>query len=325
MKAVVLAEFGPAEVLQATDAEDPQPGPDEVLIETHAVGVNFADTKAREGLYPVGVEPPLILGMEVAGTVRAVGSEVRSVREGDRVAAFTGRGGYAELATAKAQLTWSVPESVDLDEAVAVPLAGVTAYNTLTLAGRLQPEESVLVHSAAGGVGSTAVQIARALGARQIIGTVGTEEKERLAREAGCDDVIVRDRDDLAERARELTEDRGVDLALDPIAGPLFPSTLDCVADFGRLVVFGTSGGSPGSVTTDLLHQRNRAVIGYSNGGHVRGRPQVLSAAGEALLGLLEKSEVKIRVGGEYPFDEAPEAHRALESGQTLGKLLLRP
>ena len=237
MKAVVVPRTGGAEVLSYRDVPDPVPADDEILIRVSASALNFADILVREGTYHAGSPPPLVPGMDVSGTIEAVGlgAADTGLEVGQRVAATMGEGGYAELVAARVGLVWPLPEGIDFEAGAAFPTAGITAYNVLTLAGRLAPGETVLIHSAAGGVGTTIAQIARMLGAGLVIGTVGTVAKARVAREAGCDEVLVRDQDDFAERVNELTDNRGADVIADPVAGETLERGIGCLAPFGRL------------------------------------------------------------------------------------------
>lgn len=325
MKAVVLPRYGAPEVLSYEDAPDPVPGEGEVLVRVAAASVNFADVLLRVGKYHQGAAPPTIPGLDVGGTIVEVGPGVTSLAVGDRVAAGLAGGGYAELAVAKQSLVWKLPEGIGSEEGAAFPIAGITAYNVLTLAGRLQPGESVVVHSAAGGVGTTAAQLARILGAGLVIGTVGDAAKAAAARDAGCDHVIVRGEKDVVARVNELTGGAGADLILDSVAGETLTRDLDCLAPFGRLVAFGISSGTPGQALSNQLHPLNRAVIGYSSGHYRRYRPDALRPAAEAVLGLLAAGRLRLVVGHRFPLAEAAQAHALIESRASVGKILLLP
>jgi NADPH:quinone reductase len=325
MKAVVVTQFGGPEVLAWQEVPAPTPGPGQVLIRTEATGVNFADIKTRMGTYHGAGKPPVIPGLDVAGRIAAVGPGVTGFQEGERVAAFCNVGGYAEYVAVPALLTWAVPEEIDLAQAAAFPTVGVTAYNLLTLAGRLTPGETVLVHAAAGGVGSTAVQLAKLLGAGTVIGTVGNDAKADLARSLGCDHVINYRREPFAARVGELTGAAGADLILDAVAGEVFESSLSCLAPFGRLIMYGISSGVAGTARSDQLHSTNRAVIGYSSGHYRRHRPQALVPAGDTVLRYMREGRLRFVIGGRFPMSEAAEAHRLIESRQSVGKILLLP
>ena len=321
----MLPRYGGPEVLSYQDVPDPVPGPGEVLVRVAAASVNFADAKLRVGAYHAGSEPPTIPGFDVAGTVAAVGPGVTAVAVGDRVAAGLTGGGYAELAVAKDSLVWRLPEAVATEQGAAFPIAGITAYNILALAGRLQPGETVVVHSAAGGVGSTAAQVARALGAGRIIGTVGDAAKAAAARAAGCDEVLVRGEGDWVERVNALTGGAGADVILDGIAGDVLTRGMACLAPFGRMVAYGISSGEPGQALSSQLHPVNRAVVGYSSGHFRKLRPQALRPAAEAVLALLAEGRLRFAISERLPLAQAAQAHLLIESGTSTGKILLEP
>lgn len=325
MKAVVITAIGGPEVLDYHDQPDPRPGQGEVLIKTEATSVNFADILMREGRYHAPVTPPAIPGLDVTGTVVQVGPGVGGVQAGQRVSAFSGRGTYAEYVVAPAVLTWPVPEGVDVEAAAAFPTLGITAYNLLTLVTRLQEGESVLIHAAAGGVGTTAVQLARFLGAGTVIGTVGSDEKRALPAELGCNHIINYRQEDFANRVMELTEGRGVDIILDSVAGPSFGKNFECLAPFGRLGVYGIASGEPGRVASDQLHSSNRAVLGYSSGHYRHHRPKALRPPGDAVIELLRLGKLRFIIGGRFPLREAAAAQELVESRRSTGKVLLFP
>ncbi len=325
MKAVVVTRNGGPEVLDYGEVRDPEPAEGEILVRVAAAALSFADILVRKGSYHAGSPPPVVPGMDIAGTVERAGAaaERAGFEPGRRVAALVGEGGYAELATARLGQAWLLPDELDLPSAAAFPVAGITAYNVLTLAGRLAPGDTVLVHSAAGGVGSLLVQLARALGAGIVIGTVGAPEKAEAARTAGCDAVVVRGEEDFAEATNRLTDGRGADLVADPIAGETLERGLSCLAPFGRLVAFGIASGEPGQVPSNALHPLNRAVVGYSTGHYRRLRPDVLQPAAEAVLELLAQRRIELVIGARYPLEQAAVAQQALESGSSTGKILL--
>jgi NADPH2:quinone reductase len=322
----VTGNGGP-EMLSYREVPDPAPGPDEVLVRVAASSLNYADVLVRQGTYHLSPPPPFVPGMDVAGTVEAVGAEAAALglAPGQRVAATMGEGGYAELATAKAELVWPLPAGVDLEAGAAFPTAGITAYNVLTLAGRLAPGETVLVHSAAGGVGTTIARLARILGAGLVIGTVGGADKVAVARDAGCDEVVVRGAENFVERTNELTRGAGADLIADPIAGETLERGIGCLAPFGRLVAFGIAAGEPGRAPSNALHPTNRAVVGYSTGHYRRWRPERLQVAAGAVLDLLASGRLGLLVGARFPLEQAEAAQRLLESGSSTGKILLVP
>ncbi len=202
----------------------------------------------------------------------------------------------------------------------------MTAFNVLTLAGRLSPGESVLVQAAAGGVGSTAVQLAKRLGAGLVIGTVGSDEKAALVRELGADHVINYRREQLAPRVHELTNSADLDLILDSVGGgPMFDAGLRCLAPGGRTVVFGHTSGEPGHAPTNILQEENRAVIGYRGRAYLKRRPEVMVQAANAMLKRAADGEIRLVIGGRFALSDATAAHRCVESRENVGKILLFP
>jgi len=323
MHAIVVERTGGPEVLTWQARPDPTPGPDEVTIRVTASGVNFADIQRRRGGYRGG-PPPFTPGLDCAGTVLAVGVGVTEFRVGQRVAAFPEDGGYTEIARAKTVLTYALPDTVP-DEAGASLTMLVTAYNLLVHAARLQKGESVLITAAAGGVGTIAIQMARAMVAGSILAVAGGPEKLAVARDSGANVTIDHLSDDIAARVKDATEGVGADVVLDSVAGELFATIFPVLAPFGRYAVYGMASGSPGQVTSDALHMSNRAVIGYSTGGYRALRPAALRPGVWGALELVASGAVKVLVGASYPLREAAEAQRFVESRASHGKVLLIP
>jgi NADPH:quinone reductase len=320
MKAIVIEQFGAPDVLQLKEREAPQPNPDQIAIKVSVTSVNFADTMWRTGR--PGAKVPFTPGLDCAGTVAAVGANVRDFKVGQRVAAFADGGSYAEIALARPVLSYAIPDGVSDEDACGLVVL-VTAWNLLTLAGRLAAGESVLVHAAAGGVGSTAIQLARHMGAKKIVATVGNMEKAEYARKCGAD--VVLSADDFASGTKDATEGRGVDIILDSVAGAGFPMSLEVLAPFGRYVNFGNAGGAPGTVQTNQLHATNRAAIGYSSGHYRAARPEALRPAVEGTYQAIAEKKLKVLVSKTYPLREAADAHRYIESRKSFGKILLKP
>jgi NADPH2:quinone reductase len=322
MRAVVVSELGPPEVLQLRTLPEPEAGPGELLIRPIFVSVNFADVKARLGSYHGAGKPPFVPGLDAAGEIVAVGAGVRGFEPGQLVAAATEDGSYAEIVRAKEELTYRVPTGVDPREAAGM-IVLMTAYNVLIEKGGLERGETVLVHGAAGGVGTVLLQLAKRFGAGRVIGAVGSEEKRELAGRYGADTVVMGRDGELVARLREAAPD-GVDLILDPVAGEHFAAGLELLAPFGRVVVYGNAGGH-GEFVTGPLHSANRAVIGYSSGHYRKNRPAGVRKAALAMLELLAAGEISVPVSRVFPLEEAAEAHRLIESRRSTGKLLLEP
>ena len=323
MKAIVFAETGGPEVLTLADAPQPSARPGSVLIKNHAIGVNFADTRFRQGLYTVKPKLPDIPGMEAAGVVEAVGEGVTNVRPGMRVAAFTSRA-YAEYCVSPSFMVIPLPDSVSFVDGAAFLIQVLTAYHLLHTVDSTGPGRSVLVHSAAGGVGLAAVQLARAAGAR-VFGTVSSDAKLGLAKEAGADAVINYVKDKFADEVLRLTGDRGVDLILDAVGKPTVEEGLRCLAPFGHLVLYGRAGGAPDPVNLSTLSPKSQKVSAFSLPTLTRGFPDKTRESAERCFALLRDGRLKLHVARTFPLAQAAEAHRYLESRQSTGKLILVP
>ncbi|HXF34344.1 MAG TPA: zinc-binding dehydrogenase [Candidatus Acidoferrales bacterium] len=322
MHAIVVDAVGEPSVLQWKEVPDPKPGPGQVAIKVTLTSVNFADVQQRRGTGAGVAKTPFTPGLDCMGTVLALGEGVKDLRVGQRVSASPDAGSYAEIVVARDVLTVPVDDAIS-DEAAASSTVLVTAYNLLTLVGRLQRGESVLIHAAAGGVGSTAVQMAKQLGVGKIFATAGGEQKLKIARDLGADVAIDYVKDDFAKAIADATGGTGVDVVLDAVGGDVFVKGLPVLANFGRYCVYGQSSGSPGSLTTDLLHRSNRAVLGYSSGHYRRNRPAAIRPAIEAALKMAKDGKVKILDGGRFPLRDAAKAHQLVESRASTGRLFL--
>jgi NADPH2:quinone reductase len=309
-------EFGGPEVLRLADAPEPVAGPGEVLVDVTLAGVNFADTHQRRNEYLAASELPLVPGAEVAGVRRDTG---------ERVVALTGgRGGYAEVAAVPAAHAFGVPDGVDDRAALALLLQGLTAWHLLRTSGRVAVGESVVVHAAAGGTGSLAVQLARPLcGAGRVIATASTDEKRALALELGADAAIATQAEGLTDRLIAANDGRPVDIVLDAVGGEVFDASLEALAPFGRLVTYGVSGGATNTVNTRRLMRASRTVTGFWF-RHCLERPDELLATPVAdLLQRAARGELRVVVGGVYRLADAAQAQVDLAERRTTGKLLL--
>ncbi len=324
MKAVVVTAFGGPEVLQINEVNLPVIKPNQVLIRVEATSVNFADIKSRYGNYHGASAPPFIPGLDAAGVIEAIGSDVQQLQPGQRVIAFAKAGSYAEYIAADEALTFGLPDNVAFDTAAACPIVSFTAYKLLADVGRLAPGETVLIHAAAGGVGTTAIQLAKLLGAGRVIGTVGNKSKMATALEAGADHVISYQDEDFAEQVKGLTEGRGADVVLDSIAGRVSEKSLDCLAMYGRLVHFGNASGEVGHFQTKDLHASCRSVLGFSLGTTRKERPELLQGTADKVLGYLAEGRLHMKIGKRFSLDEAQAAHQLVESRQSTGKVLLQ-
>jgi len=324
MKAVQLKEYGGPEVLNLVDIERPVPKGHEVLIEIKAIGVNYADTARREGQYVVKTPLPFIPGAEIAGIVAEVGENVTKVKPGTRIVTLIESGGYAEFALADERALIPIPEQLNFHTAAALPLQGLSAYHILKTMGRLEKGESVLVHAAAGGVGTIAVQLAKLFGAGKIIATASSDEKLALAREMGADVLINYTEPDWEKQVIEATDGKGVNVALEMVGGEVFNKTVRCLATFGRLVIFGAASGEQSRFYPSSLMARNQSVIGFFLPQIMRKQELLLPSLVE-LLTYLGEGKLKLTIGGVFPLEEAAQVHTLLQSRKTQGKLILEP
>jgi NADPH:quinone reductase len=324
MKAIQVSEFGESDVLELVEAEKPSPSEDEVLIEVKAAGVNYADTMRRRNQYLEETPLPFVPGSEVAGVAAEVGADVEEVSEGDRVVTLLGIGGYAGYVAAPARNLIPIPDGMDFDEAAAIPLQGLTAYHVLKTSGMLEEGESVLVHAAAGGVGTYAVQMAKLMGASLVIATASTQEKLDLAKNLGADVLIDYTEEDWPDEVLEATNGEGVDVILEMVGGDFIQKNLECLAAFGRMVVYGSASGDRGTLTPMDLMLYNQVVAGFYL-PRLMTRPELFGPSLEEMLGWLSSGDLQLTIGARYPLEQAGEAHDALEGRQTTGKIVLNP
>ena len=324
MKAIKVEGFGDPEVLQYVDVERREPGEGEVLIEVRSAGVNYADTMRRRDQYVEAQDLPFIPGSEVAGIVAEVGDGVDDVSTGDRVVTLLGTGGYAEYAVAPAGSLIPLPEALDFDRAAAIPLQGLTAYHCIKTSGALKEGESVLVHAAAGGVGTLSVQTAKLLGAGTVIATASSEEKLDLARSLGADVLIDYTEEDWPEKVRGATEGKGADIILEMVGSEFPEKNLKCLNVFGRMVVFGAASGERGTIVPAALMKRCHAVVGFYL-PQIMTRPDLFVPSLEEVLAWISSGKLQLTIGGTYSLENAADAHSDLEGRQTTGKLLLNP
>ena len=323
MKAIVFDRVGGPEVLALVDVPKPEVRAGGVLIKSRTIGVNFADTRFRQGQYAVPAKPPDTPGMEAAGVIEAVGAGVTNLRPGMRVAAFTSKA-YAEYCLSPSFMVVPLPDSVSFNDGAAFLIQVLTAYHLLHTVDSTGPGQTVLVHSAAGGVGLAAVQLAKAAGAR-VFGTVSSDDKVALAKSSGADAIINYTRDKFADEVLRLTDGRGVDLILDAVGKPTFEEGLRCLAPFGHLALYGRSGGATDPLNVATLSPKSVKVSGFSLPTITRNFPDKTRESAERCFALLREGKLKLHIGKIFPLAEAAEAHRYLESRQSTGKLLLIP
>ena len=323
MKAVVVTKSGGPEVLVLRDVEVPEPGPGEVLIAVNTAGVNYADIKARTtGIYQ-GRHPPIIPGLDVAGTILRTGTDVTHLKEGQRVIAFPRTGSYAERTVADGQLTFPIPDDLDFETAAAFPVVSGAAYGTIAVAARLQHGESILIHSPAGGVGSTAIQIAKSLGASMIIGGSGSTWKKEKILSLGADQIVDTSNPGYPGHVKELTSGAGVDVILNPIGPKSLKKDLQCLAPFGRMVLYGNMSGGNCKLDAVRMYKSNQSLLGFSFGHRRKHRPETIGEIMQPIMDMVVNNRIQILIDKHLPLEQAAEAHRRIEERKNLGKILL--
>jgi NADPH2:quinone reductase len=322
MKAIRIDSPGGPETMRLVEVPDPKPREGEALVRIDAAGVNFIDVYHRSGAYPLSF--PLVPGQEGAGTVVEVGAGVTEVSAGDRVAFASGSGTYAEIAAVPAARLVRVPDGVSTRQAAAVMLQGMTAHYLATSTYALKPGDACLVHAAAGGVGLLLCQIAKRRGAR-VLGTISTEEKARLAREAGADETILYREQDFVAEVRRRTGGAGVQVVYDGVGRDTFEQGLECLAARGTMVLFGQASGPVPPIDPQILNRKGSLYLTRPTIVHyTRTRAELKERAGD-VLGWVAEGKLTVRIFRELPLAQAGEAHRLLESRATAGKLLLIP
>ncbi|MGO9028258.1 MAG: synaptic vesicle VAT-1 family membrane protein [Acidimicrobiales bacterium] len=340
MRQVVIPRYGGPEVLTVREVDDPEPAPDEVRIRVAGAGVNFADISARAGLYPDAPSPPpMVVGYEVAGELDRVGKAVDGLAVGDRVIALTRFGGYSDVVTVPSSQVAKVHVGADLVEAAGIPVTFLTSYVMLNHLGSVRPGDTVLIHSAGGGVGLSALQLARNLGA-VTIGTASAGKHERL-RQHGLDHAIDYRTQDFEAEVLRITGGRGVDVALDAQGGTSFRKSYRCLAPMGRLFCFGLAAGNAPSrgqawrtlpkalATTPVFHPlqlmgANKGVFGV-NMGHLWGEQDRIGRFLGELAAMWERGDIAPVIDSTFPFDRAGQAHEQLGQARNFGKVVLTP
>ncbi|MCU1593997.1 MAG: NADPH:quinone oxidoreductase family protein [Frankiales bacterium] len=313
MRAIQITEFGGPEVLKLVDLPDPVAGGGMVLVDVDSAGINYADTHQVENSYLAPASLPMIPGAEVVGRLE----------DGRRVSAMAMGGGYCEKALVHPGLVFALPEAVSDGEALSLMIQGLTAWHLLRTCTHLQPGESVVVHAAAGGVGTLAIQLAKHWGAGNVIAVASTQDKLQLAKELGADNVVLAGVEDLKAALENANGGKKVDIVLEMVGGPTFDASLAALAPFGRLATFGmASRVPPKAVSAGELMSRSRAVIGFWL-AHCFGNPDMLQPQMRELLNMVVAGTLKPLVGGTYALGDAAQAHEALRSRGSIGKLIL--
>jgi synaptic vesicle membrane protein VAT-1 len=339
MRAIQIQRAGDTSVLKVVELPDPLPAAGEVRVRTAFAGLNFAEVMARKGLYPDAPKTPCVMGYEVAGTVEAIGRDVTGVSVGDRVTVLCRFGGHAELVCVPEAQVFRIPDSMSFEQAAALPVNYLTAYHMLFRVHRLLPGDTVLVHMAAGGVGTAALQLCRTVSDVTTIGTASAAKHE-FVRSHGCDHAIDYRTMDYVHETMRLTGGLGVDLVLDALGGPDWKKGYSLLRAGGLLIAFGWANMSQGAkrnllkVAAELVKQPifsaasmmsdNRGVAGV-NMGHLWHESERIREEAMALFALFEQGKIAPHVDSVYPFSEAAAAHTRLESGKSVGKVLLQP
>ncbi len=322
MKAIQVKQVGGPEVMELVDLSIPQPKSNEAVVKLSAAGVNFIDVYNREGRYKIPL--PFVLGQEGAGVVTALGGDVKSIKVGDRVAWASQLGAYAEYAAVPAERLVPVPKGTSDRDAAAAMLQGMTAHYLSHSTYPLKRGDTALIHAAAGGVGLFLVQMAHNIGAR-VIGTVSTDEKAKLARDAGADDVILYTQTDFETETKHLTGGKGVDVVYDSVGKTTFEKGLNLLRPRGMMVLFGGSSGAVPPFDLIVLSQKGSLYLTRPTLGHYTAtRDELLERSG-AVFDMIAKGKLTLRIEHTYPLAEAQKAHRDLEGRKTTGKLLLIP
>ncbi len=322
MKSIRVSRTGGPEVLEVAEIPTPQPKAGDAVVKVHFAGVNSIDGQFRDGSLRTPL--PFVPGQEGAGTVTAVGSQAKSLKIGDRVAWSGTLGSYAEFVAVPEEHLVPVPSSVSDEQAAAAMMQGLTAHYLVNDAHKLKSGETALVHAAAGGVGLLLVQMARAVGAR-VIGTVSSEEKGVLAREAGADEVIVFTRQDFEGEVKRLTSGKGVDVVYDGVGKATFEKNLNVMRLRGMLVLYGMSSGPVPPVDPAKLSEKGSLYMARTTLAHFTATREELLARTSAVFGMIADGKLTVKIAKKYPLTEAAQAHRDMEARKLAGKLLLVP
>lgn len=324
MKAVVTEGEGGPEVMRIGEAPTPEAGEGEVLIRIAASAVNRADTQQRKGAYPPPPGESEIMGLECAGVIEALGPGVDGWKTGDRVMTLLGGGGYAAFAKAPAGTLLAVPEGFSMTEAAAIPEVFLTAYLNIFREAGLKASETLLMHGGASGVGTAAIQLAKALGPSDVIVTVGSEDKAEACKALGADHAILYKQEDFSDRVLEITEKNGADVILDHIGGGYFQQNMACLAVYGRLVIIGLMGGAKSEINIGRMMVKRQRVIGsVLRARSVDEKCALTESFRNEALGLFAAGELKPVIHEVLPLDDIVKAHELMESNANTGKIIL--
>lgn len=319
MRAIHISSLDGPSAVQAVDVPQPEPGPDQVLIRVRAAGVSFPEVLQTRGLYQIQPPLPFVPGSEVAGEI-VTAPEGSGLAPGDRVVSMVLLGGFAEYAVAQADMAFPLPDSVSFEQAASIPLNYLTAYFGLVQRGRMIEGESVLVHGAAGGIGTAAIQVAKAFGAGRVVAVTSTPEKGEVATAAGADEVV------LADGFKDVVKaSGGVDIVVDPVGGDRFTDSLRCLKEEGRLLVIGFTAGDIPEVRVNRLLLNNISVVGVGWGAYVLKRQGLIREEWDALLPHLASGVIVPPIGATFGLEDASDALLTLDERRATGKVLLTP
>lgn len=326
MRAVVIHEFGPLESHKLEVVADPRPGPDEVLIDVHAIGVNFPDTLMMQGLYQIKPERPFVPGRDAAGIVTEIGDNVTRIRVGDRVTSLVTYGAYAEQVVAPESRCFHLPDEIDFVIGAGITTVYNTAYVALMIRGQYQTGETVLVLGASGGVGLAAVDVAKAKGARVIAGDI-SQEKNALAKAHGADYTIDLSCNDLREELRKqvfaVTDGRGVDIILDPVGGDVFDAALRALAFAGRIVVIGFAAGRIPVAKAGYFNVKNITLAGMALDLHFKHAPETMEKVVADIFDMCVKGQINPEITATYPLEDFHKAIELFGQRKSVGKMVL--
>jgi NADPH2:quinone reductase len=324
MRAVVLNGYEGAKSLRIVDVDKPQPAPSEILIQVKAAGINFAELELIEGRYQVPKEVPFIMGFEAAGIVIEAGHKVKTLKPGDRVTSIVSSGGYAEYTIADASAAIPIPDGLSFAEASTIPIQGLSAYALLKYAAKLQPGESILIQSAAGGVGLYLTQLAKLMGSPCVVGLGSTNEKEQLLKRLGADVAVNYSNEGWADQVREATGGKGIEVVLEQASGEVSDECFKLIAPFGRVVMFGAKNVHdtlPPEKVRQLIFQ-NQSITGFNFPSL---QPSQIAGCVRPLLELIRSAQVKLFAQHSFALADVGKAYEAMSSRRTMGKIVLIP
>jgi NADPH2:quinone reductase len=324
MKAVQLSGYNGLDSLEVVEVERPEPKPNEILIEVKAAGINFAEVELTKGMYKVPKTPPFVMGFEAAGVVGKIGAQVKNFKLGDRATAIVSSGGHAEYATADAAAAIPIPPRVSFAEASTISVQGLSAYALLKFAAKPQPNDTVLVQAAAGGVGVYLVQLAKLMGVKKVIALAGSQKKIDLVKKLGADVVINYEQENWTEEVLHATGGNGVDVVLEAASGKIGEESFKLLAPFGRMVIYGARNihDTFGPDRLQQLIYKNQSVTGFNIPSL---RPQQIAECVLELLQLITAGKVKMFADISFPLAQVRAAYEAIQNRETFGKVVLVP